>query len=102
MVARYHSLKQEHPAEAYSPLLLDPLAWYLFRAGQEDAGFRLFTLNFAEHPDAYVATEDLAWGNQSMGNHDRAIELAESWVADHPDHELGLRLLADLRLQGAR
>jgi Photosynthetic reaction centre cytochrome C subunit len=102
MVARYHSLKRDHPADTFSPLLLSGLSWGLFRSGREDAGFRLFTLNFEEHPDAYVATEDLAWGNQSMGNHDRAIELAEAWVTEHPDHEFGLRLLADLREQGSR
>lgn len=100
MVARYHSLKQDHPPEAYSPMLIDPLAWYLFRGGQQEAGYRLFSLNFEEHPGAYLTTEDLAWGNEMTGRHDRAIALAEAWLATHPDHELGLRLLSDLRREG--
>ena len=96
MVTRYEALKNEHPSAAYSPLLISPLAWELFRSGREEAGVRLFELNFAEHPDAYVATEDLAWGNESIGNHDRAVELARAWVNAHPDHALGQRLLSDL------
>ena len=100
MVERYHELKDEHPAEAFRPLLLDPLAWRLFRGGNEPAGFRLFELNFAEHPGTFVATEDLAWGSQLTGDHERAIELAERWVAAHPDHETGRRLLSDLRESG--
>lgn len=97
MLATYRRLRADHPAEAYSPLLLDPLAWELFRAGQEDAGFRLFLLNYEEHPDSYVATEDLAWGHESLGNHDEAIAVAEAWLERHPGHELGLRLLAELQ-----
>lgn len=96
MVQRYHELQAELPADAFGPLLLDGLAGSLFRSGREDAGFRLFELNYAEHPDAYVATEDLAWGNESIGNHERAIALAEAWLEKHPDHELGRRLLRDL------
>lgn len=97
MVATYHALESEHPVEAYSPLLIDRLAWNLFRSDRQEAGFRLFELNFAEHPDSYVATEDLAWGSESMGDHQRALSIAEAWVVRHPDHELGLRLLSDLR-----
>jgi len=97
MLATYERLKADHPREAYSPLLINPLGWDLFRSGQEDAGFRLFQLNYTEHPDSYVATEDLAWGNESIGNHEAAIAVAEGWLARNPGHELGLRLLADLQ-----
>ena len=100
MVERYNQLKDEHPAEAFRPLLLSPLAGRLFRGGNEPAGLRLFELNLAEHPEAFVATEDLAWTMQLTGDHERAIELAERWVAEHPDHESGLRLLNDLREAG--
>ena len=97
MVGRYHALKDEHPAAAFRPLLLDPVAWTLFRGGQEAAGFALFELNYEEHPAAYVANEDLAWGSELTGDHERAKALAERWVAEHPDHESGRRLLDDLR-----
>ena len=97
MLATYERLKPDHPAEAYSPLLIDPLAWDLFRSGQQEAGFRLFQLNYTEHPDSYVATEDLAWGNESIGNHEEAIAVVEAWLERNPGHELGLRLLADLQ-----
>ena len=97
MVARYHALKDEHPASAFRPLLLDRVAWALFRGGQEEAGFALFELNYEEHPEAYVANEDLAWGSELTGDHVRATALAERWVAGHPDHESGRRLLDDLR-----
>ena len=97
MVERYHALKAEHPSEVFRPLLIDPLAWQLFRAGQEDAGFRLFELNFAEHPDAFVANEDLAYGLKAIGEQAHAIELAERWVAEHPDHVSGQRLLEELK-----
>ena len=97
MVARYHALKDEHPAAAFRPLLLDLVAWALFRGGQEDAGFALFELNYEEHPEAYVANEDLAWGRELTGDHERAVALAERWVAGHPDHASGRRLLDDLR-----
>lgn len=95
MVQRYHGLRASHPA-AYTPSLISSLAWDLFRSDREDAGFRLFELNFEQHPDAYVATEDLAWGSESVGDHERALALARAWVARHPDHELGRRLLSDL------
>lgn len=97
MVGRYHELKDDHPAEAFTPALLTQLGWTIFREGEEDAGYRVFQLNFEEHPDAYAATEDLAWGSAAIGNQALALELAEAWVARHPDHELGLRLLSDLR-----
>ena len=61
MVARYHELKKELPAEAFRPLLLDGVGWRIFRAGKRDEGFRLFELNYAEHPDNFTANEDLAW-----------------------------------------
>lgn len=100
MVARYHSLKAQHPETAFSPILLTVLGWDLFRSGSEEAGFRLFELNYAEHPDAYSATEDLAWGSVATGDHARGLALAEAWVERNPDHELGLRLLADIRGSG--
>jgi hypothetical protein len=97
MVERYHALKDEHPPEVFRPQLIDPLAWQLFRSGQQDAGFRLFELNYAEHPDAFVANEDLAYGLKAIGEEARAIELAERWVAEHPDHEVGRRFLAEIK-----
>ncbi len=100
MVDRYQRAKAEHPRTAFTSVLISPLAWDLFRRGQEDAGLRLFDLNYAENPDAYTATEDLAWGSAATGNLQRALELAEAWVTRHPEHELGLRLLADLRASG--
>ena len=96
MVARYHRSKAEHPAAAFTPSLLDALAWDLFRSDQQDAGFRLFQLNFAEHPDAYATNESMAWGYESIGDHEAAVAVARAWVDAHPDHELGLRLLSDL------
>ena len=89
MVARYHTLKKELPAEAFAPLLLDGVGWRIFRTGKRDAGFRLFELNYQEHPDNFTATEDLAWGCLSMDRLDRAVKLAEAWFAAHPDHEAG-------------
>lgn len=97
MLVMYERLRQDHPSEAYSPMLIDPLAWDLFRSGQQQAGFRLFEVNFEEHPDSWVATEDLTYGLESMGDHDRAITVIEAWLEEHPDHAAGLRLLADLR-----
>ena len=97
MVAVYRSLKSDHPAEAWTPRLLSSTSWGLFRSGQQEAGVRLWELNFEEYPESYTTTEDLAWGRASTGRHDEAIALAEAWVAQHPDHELGLRLLAELR-----
>ena len=100
MVARYHALKAEHPEAAFRPLLLDAVAWRLFRGGREEAGFRLFELNYEEHPEAFVANEDLAWGSELTGDHERAMQLAETWAAAHPNHESGRRLLDDLRGRG--
>lgn len=100
MVERYHLAKDEHPPTAFTPMLISPLAWDLFRQGREDVGLRLFELNYEENPDTYVATEDLAWGSATVGNLQRALELAEAWVTGHPEHELGRRLLADLRTSG--
>jgi len=100
MVAAYQDLKSVHPAEAWTPGLLSATSWALFRSGQEDAGVRLWELNFEEYPESYTATEDLAWGRASTGALDQGIAIAEAWVARHPDHELGLRLLAELRDAG--
>lgn len=100
MLRRYEQEKRVHPVTAFTPTLLSPLAWTLFRDGQEDAGFRLFELNYAEHPDTYTATEDLVWGNAATGDLERAIDLAEAWIDRHPEHALGQRLLADLRASG--
>ena len=77
--------------------MLGPLAWSLFRGGQRAAGFRLFELGYEEYPDAYPSTENLAWGCQTLGDHERAVELATRWLDRHPAHELGLRLLSELR-----
>lgn len=96
MVATYHALKSEHPTEAFSPGLLSSLSWQLFRADDEEAGVRLWELNFEEHPESWVATEDLAWGRSATGDAEAAIALAEAWLEKHPDSELGQRLLADL------
>lgn len=100
MVDTYHALKSDHPVEAFAPGLLSSISWPLFRSGSEEPAVRLWELNFEEHPESYVATEDLAWGRESTGDHDGAIALAEAWVAGNPEHELGLRLLADLRDRG--
>ncbi|MEN8375197.1 MAG: c-type cytochrome [Gemmatimonadota bacterium] len=100
MVTRYYQLRDEHPPQAFRPLLLSSLAGRLFRAESQDAGLRLFELNLSEHPDAFVATEDLAWTLQRLGDHLRALELAERWVEGNPDHQSGLRLLADLSEAG--
>lgn len=97
MVDRYHALKDEHPAQVFDPLLLDALGWRLFRSDQEEAGLRLFELNYVEHPDSYTATEDLAYGRSLTGDREGAIALARAWLEEHPDHELGRRLLDDLQ-----
>ena len=97
MVERYHALKLEHPEEAFGTLMLGSLGWNLFRGDREPAGFRLFELGYAEFPESYYSTENLAWGCEGMGDHDRAIELAEKWLDANPDHELAQRLLSELR-----
>lgn len=97
MVERYDALRSEHPTEAFDSFLLSALGWRLVRSDRESAGFRLFELNHAEHPDAYNTTEDLAYGRSLAGDAEGAIALAEAWLARHPDHELGQRLLEDLR-----
>jgi len=89
MVARYHQLKTELPGEAFRPLLLDAVGWRIFRAGRREAGFRLFELNYAEHPESFTANEDLAWGCLEMGQKARAVRLAEAWHEGHPEHEAG-------------
>lgn len=96
-IDRFHASKDAHPPEVFSPGLIDALGWYLFRSDRREAAFRLFQLNFDEHPDEYVPTESLAWASRSLGDSERALELAEAWVDAHPDHELGLRLLSDMR-----
>lgn len=96
MVRRYDELKAEHPAEAFDSVLLSFLGWRLMRSEQEAAGLRLFELNHSEYPDAYNTTEDLAYGRSLSGDPAGAIVLAEAWLARHPDHELGQRLLEDL------
>lgn len=89
MLSRYRELKSVHAAEAFDPRLLDGLGWRIFRAGQREAGFALFALNYEEHPDSFTATEDLAYGCLEMGQKERAVELAEGWAARHSDHEAG-------------
>lgn len=91
------AIDRAHPPEVFSPGLIDALGWYLFRSDRREAAFRLFQLNFDEHPDEYVPTESLAWASRALGDSERALELAEAWVDAHPDHELGLRLLSDMR-----
>lgn len=100
MVARYHEEKRVHPVEAFTAPLLSPLAWTLFRGGREEAGYRLFELNYEEHPDSYTATEDLAWGMVSVGDVDRGIAQAEAWLTRNPGHALGERLVEELRSAG--
>jgi len=97
MLARYREAKREHPPEAFGPGLLDALGWRLFRSGRRDEGFLLFELNREEHPGRYTPVESLAWASRAMGRRERALALAEAWVRDHPGHELGLRLLSDMR-----
>lgn len=97
MIQRYHTLEGEHPAEAFDAVLLSVLGWGLFRAEREAAGFRLFELNHQEHPDAYNTTEDLAYGRSLTGDPAGAVALAEAWLERHPDHELGRRLVEDLK-----
>jgi tetratricopeptide (TPR) repeat protein len=96
MVSQYHALKDEHPAEAFTPFTLDPLAWKLFRAGRQEVGLRLFELSFAEFPDEYISFENLAWSYELSGDHERGLEIAKRWLNAHPDHELGQRLLDEL------
>ena len=83
-------------AGAFFSLKLDPLGWRLFRGGRPEPGVRVFELNYAEHPDAFVASESLAWAYQLSGD-PRGIEIAEQWATAHPDHEGGRALLAELR-----
>lgn len=96
-IDRFRASKDAHPPEVFSPGLIDAVGWYLFRSDRREAAFRLFQLNFDEHPDEYVPTESLAWASRALGDSERALELAEAWVDAHPDHELGLRLLSDMR-----
>ena len=96
MVARYHALKDEHPSEAFFPLMLDPLGWRLFRGGRPEPGVRVFELNFEEHSDAFVSHESLAWAYHLSAD-PRGMEIAERWAAEHPEHESGRTLLDDLR-----
>ena len=99
MVARYRELKAEHPPEAFFPLMLDPLGWRLFRGGRPEPGGRVFELNHAEYPDAFVSSESLAWAYQLSGD-PRGVEIAERWTTTHSDHEGGQTLLDDLRRAG--
>ena len=100
MVARYHALKNEHPSEAFAPLMLDSLGWRLFRGGREESGLRLFELNHAEHPAAFVSFESVAWAYQLSGDHQRGLEVATRWATANPDHREGQRLLDELRRSG--
>ena len=68
----------------------------MFRDGQQEAGLHLLELGYAEYPDAYWSTENLAWGYHQTGDKERAMELAKQWVAAHPDHEMGQRLVKEL------
>ena len=96
-VAAYRRLKTEQPGEAFTPLLLDRLAWGLFRGGDQASGLRLFELNFEEHPTDFVSYESLAWAYQLSGDSERALALAERWLGAHRDHESGRRLVDELR-----
>ena len=97
MVARYHELKAEHPSATFAPLMPDPLGWRLFRGDRQAPGLAVFELNYAEHPDAFVSSESLAWAHQLSGDHDRGIEIAQRWANANPDHEAGQDLLAELQ-----
>ena len=99
MVARYAELKTEHPAEALGPQTLGGLGWQLVRGDDEAAGLRLFELSYADHPDTFTATENMAYGFALSGELDRGLELARRWVREHPDHEAGRGLVTALERQ---
>ena len=102
MVERYRRLKSEHPPAAFVPLTLDPLAWRLMRSGREEPALRLFELNFAEHPNSFVSTEDLAYAVSMAGDPARGLEIARRWIAANPNHRGGQELLSELLRQGGR
>ncbi|MFT7677871.1 MAG: hypothetical protein ACI8QC_001857 [Planctomycetota bacterium] len=97
MVEAYLAMKEEYAPEACRPSLLPPLAWGLFRGGAREAGFALFELNYAEHPDSFPGHEDLAYGCKLMGNTARALKLAQAWAKAHPDHKSGKQLLVEIQ-----
>ncbi|MGK0203974.1 MAG: hypothetical protein ACI9S9_003054 [Planctomycetota bacterium] len=51
---------------------------------------------FVEHPESFTATEDLAYGCLEMDQKKRAVELADGWVAAHPDHKAGGLMHAEI------
>ena len=60
----------------------------------------LFELNFTEHPDSFVSTENLAHAVYGSGDRERGLETARRWITVPPDHEGGHPLLSGLRRQG--
>lgn len=101
MVERYEALKTEHPSEAFQPLVLDGLAWQLFRSGQREPAMRLFELNFEEHPETFPANESLAYAVFDEGDEERGLEIARAWLRAHPEHRNGQQLLTELeRMKG--
>ncbi len=101
MLARYAALKEEHPEDAFQPLVLDGLAWQLYRSDRQAAALLLFELNFTEHPASFPSHESLAYAVFDQGDQTRGLEIARRWLEGHPDHRAGRQLLTELeRMRG--
>lgn len=101
MIERYERLRGEHPPEAFQPLMLDALAWQLYRSGRREPAMLLFELNFDEHPETFPANESLAYAVFGEGDEERGLEIARAWLRAHPDHRGGQQLLTELeRMRG--
>lgn len=67
--------------------VLDNVGWQLFRTGQHSSALQLFEHNLSLFPAAYTPVESLAealWDSDTTANRDRAKEILERWLGDHP------------------
>ena len=82
---------------AYTPRILDNLAWPLIRSEREAEGHKLIEANLERFPEQYVPNESMAFMLRSTDRLDEAIAVLEKWLETHPDHARARRLLVNMR-----
>ncbi len=98
-VGRWQGLRASEPEGIVTYGILDNIGWQIYRQDRPAEALVLFRANREAFPDLYFTFESLVEARRGAGEItlDETIQAYETWLADHPGHEMAEAQLTNHR-----